>query len=221
MTKVQQKIDALRLRKEGYTYTDIRQRIGVSKSILSNWLFGVKFIPNSYTKEKIIKARLASVIQKRLLKKESFELAEKQAIKDVGSLSERDIFMLGIGIYIGEGTKDDRTIRLINADPKIIKFAIKWLKLSCGLTNRNFRLRIHMYPDTNEKECLSFWANVTKIPLSQFHKTQIDTRLGKKKSKIGKLPHGTAHLSVYAEGNKNHGVFLARRIKYWIREVLK
>ena len=43
----------------------------------------------------------------------------------------------------------------------------------------------------------------------------------KKAKKAGKLPYGTAHLSLRSKGNKEHGVFLARRINGWIQEVLK
>ena len=57
--------------------------------------------------------------------------------------------MLGIGIYIGGGTKSNNIIRVINADPKIIKFAMLWFKSILGFSNDNFRLRLHLYPDNN------------------------------------------------------------------------
>ena len=129
--------------------------------------------------------------------------------------------MLGIGLYIGEGTKTHDIIRVINSDPKIIKLAINWFENACGLKLENFRMRIHLYPDNDLNECLDFWANASGIPLTQFQKTQIDLRKDKKLSKRGKLPYGTAHLSIKSNGAKEFGVFLSRRINGWMKEVLK
>ena len=129
--------------------------------------------------------------------------------------------MLGIGIYIGEGTKTNDSIRIINADPKIIRFAVKWFEQACGLSRKNFSLRLHLYPDNNTKRCIKFWSNSSGIPMSQFQKTYIDIRKDKKMFKRGKLLYGTAHLSIRSNGKKEFGVFLARKINAWIGEVLK
>ena len=51
-----------------------------------------------------------------------------EAKKDVGGLSLRDIFMLGIGPYLGEGSKSQEEVKIVNAYPTIIKLGIKWLK---------------------------------------------------------------------------------------------
>ncbi len=122
--------------------------------------------------------------------------------------------MLGLGLYIGEGTKSHYIIRVINANPKVIRLAIRWFEDCLGLSKKNFSLRIHLYPDNDVEKCLKFWSKYTNIPISQFRKTQIDTRK-KKESKRGKLPHGTAHLTVKSNGKKEFGVFLFRKIREW------
>lgn len=129
--------------------------------------------------------------------------------------------MLGLGIYIGEGAKTYDITRVINADPKIIKFAVRWFEEVCGLPRENLRIRIHLYPDNNIKKCMKFWSDISGIPLQQFQKTYIDLRQNKKMFKRGKLPYGTAHLSVHSNGKKEFGVFLARKINAWMGEVLK
>ncbi len=73
--------------------------------------------------------------------------------------------------------------------------------------------------DNDIKEALFYWSQAVGIPLAQFQQTQVDTRVGKKVSKRGKLPFGTAHLSIKSMGNKDFGVFLARKINAWIDEV--
>ena len=209
------------MRKNGHSYTYISQKTGVSKSTLSGWLSAIPYIPNKMTIERIGKARAASAEWKAKRKIESFEKAGEEAKNEIGEITKRDLFMLGIGIYIGEGTKTNDSIRIINADPKIIRFAVKWFEQACGLSRKNFSLRLHLYPDNNTKRCIKFWSNSSGIPMSQFQKTYIDIRKDKKMFKRGKLLYGTAHLSIRSNGKKEFGVFLARKINAWIGEVLK
>lgn len=213
--------EVFELRKEGNSYNYISQKTGISKSTLSGWLFGVPYTPNQTTIERIGKARAASGRVKAKMKIESTERAKEEARKEIGGITKRDLFMLGIGIYIGEGAKTFDIVRVINADPKIIKFTIRWFEEVCGLSKENFRIRLHLYPDNNIKQCIKFWSNISGIPIGQFQKTHIDERKDKKIFKRGKLPYGTAHLSVRSNGNKRFGVFLARKINAWIEEVLK
>lgn len=117
--------------------------------------------------------------------------------------------------------KKQNIVRVINADPKIIKFAVKWFEEACGLSKENFRIRLHLYPDNNIEKCIKFWSNTSGIPPKQFQKTYTDIRKGKKMFKREKLPHGTAHLGIRSNGKKEFGVFLARKINGWIKEVLK
>lgn len=182
---------------------------------------GMPYAPNSEMLLKMGKARTASGLAKHKLRLESTDEAKKQARKDIGVLSKRDLFMLGLGLYIGEGTKTHDIVRVINANPRVMSFAARWFKEVCGLKNSNFKLRLHVYPDNNINEAIKFWSLVTSIPESQFQKTYVDIRTGKKMFKRGKLPYGTAHLSIRSNGKKEFGVFLARRINGWISEVLK
>ncbi len=221
MTKINAKNQAMVLRKQGHSYNHILKYIPVSKSTLSYWLSDISYIPNKETVARIGKARAISGMAKSREKIKSIIAARQQAQKDIKYLSKRDLFMLGIGLYMGEGTKTHNITRIINADPRIIKFAIRWLKESCGLNTENLSLRIHLYPDNDIKKCLQFWSGTTNIPISQFQKTQIDRRRNKKMYKRGKLPYGTAHLTVKSNGIKEFGVFLFRRINGWLEEVLK
>src|SRR3989338_5572381 len=109
------------LRKKGHSYNYISQQTGVSKSTLSGWLSSVPYTPNKITIERIGKARAASGRIKAKQKIESIEKAEAEAKNEIGEITKRDLFMLGIGIYIGEGAKTNNIIRVINANPKIIK----------------------------------------------------------------------------------------------------
>lgn len=215
------KEEAIRLRKGGYSYTYISEKTRASKSTLSNWLGRIPYRPNKETITMIGKARAASGLAKNRIKLESISLAQKDAKKDIGKLSNRDLFMAGLGLYIGEGSKSHNIVRITNSNHKIILFAIRWFNETLNVPLENFSLRIHMYPDSNEKEVHKFWARATGLSPGQFRKSQVDYREGKKISKKGQLPYGTAHLSVRSCGQKELGVFLARKIEAWTDELFK
>lgn len=199
----------------------IAARTGMSKGTLSDWLSGIEFTPNAEVVERIGRARTAAVLAQQQRKLNSLALAKSMAAADIQSISKRDLQMLGLGVYIGEGSKSFGITKIVNSNPKIIRLCLKWFKEVFGISNRNFRVRIHLYPDNDIKETLNFWSNVLKIPLEQFQKTQIDIRTGKRMFKRGKLPYGTAHVTVQSMGKPEHGVFLQRRINAWIEKVMK
>ncbi len=212
---------AISLRKRGYSYSHIQSIVPVSKSTISYWLSGIEYVPNKTTIAKITKARIASSVSKNRIKNETIINARNQAKRDIESFDRRDLFMLGIGLYIGEGTKSYDQVRIINSDPKIVNLGIRWLKEICGLSDDNLAIRIHMYPDNNVNRVINFWSRSTGLSKNHFQKPYIDRREGKKISKKGKLPFGTAHLKVKSNGKKEFGVLLSRRILAWIDRVLE
>lgn len=212
MKKLFLKEKAIELRKLGYSYSYIQKQIGISKSTLSDWLCGLPYKPNKETLDKIIKARLLANEAQRAKKRKSISDAREVSIKDIGKFTKRDLFMLGIGIYIGEGTKTANFVRITNSDSKIIKTTISWFKKCFDLQNNNFSIRIHLYPDVDQDKAISFWSKETGLSRKSFLSTVIDTRTDKKKKKNGKLPYGTAHLSVKGSIEKKLGNFFFRRI---------
>lgn len=212
---------AFSLRRRGYSYNIISARTGISKSTLSDWLSKIDYFPNEEVKKRIGRARTAAAVAQRQKKLQSIEKANTMAVGDIGSVSKRDLLMLGLGVYIGEGSKTGRSTRIVNSNPLIINLVLKWFREIFGVTTGNFKVRIHLYPDNNIEETLHYWSLQLDLPLEQFQPTQIDTRTGKKMFKRGKLPYGTAHVTVQSGGRPEHGVFLQRRINAWIEKVVK
>ncbi len=130
----------------------------------------------------------------------------------IGELNQRDVFMLGLGLYIGEGSKTASQIRIVNSDPRIIRFSMMWFRKCFGLNIDNFRLRLHIYPDNDEQTAVNFWKNALGMKREHIQQSYIDVRTNKKKNRKGVLPYGTAHLGVSSNGNKDFGVLLHRKI---------
>jgi hypothetical protein len=210
--RVGAKSKALLLRKKGYSYNYITQHTGIPKSTLSGWLQKVSYSPNKYTTHVIGKARAASALAKSKIRMGDIAEARKEAIKHIAVVSQRDLLMLGIGIYIGEGTKSHEQVRIINSDARIIALAVRWFTEILSVPKDNLRIRLHLYPDSNVLKSTRFWEKQTGIPKHHFQKISVDRRTNKKMLNYGKLPYGTVHLSVLSQGDKRFGKHLARLI---------
>lgn len=207
---------ALKLRNGGYSYNLISQKLGIAKSTLSCWFKDKPFNPNKVVLKRIKLGPFRSGKIRHDNKLNNIIEIKKAAKIELGEISQRDLWILGIGLYIGEGSKSYEDVRIINSNPEIIKLAVHWFKKICKIDNKNFTLTIHLYPDNNINQCLKYWSNLTSIPLNQFRKSQIDKRENKSWKKKSKLPYGTAHLSVISKGNPEFGVKLHRKIIGWI-----
>ena len=216
----QLRVKAQNLRDSGYSYNMIHLKLGVSKSTLSNWFRDRPFIPNDEVLNRIQYGPIKSAEKKHNRKVKEIEELLKIGAEEVGKLSKRDLWLLGLGIYIGEGTKSHDIIRVANADPMVIKIAIRWFKEIIGLSNENISIRLHLYPDNDEAICIKFWQGITGLPLKSFYKVYIDRRSDKIKIRKKKLPFGTAHINIKANGNNAYGVKLFRRIQGWMSGAL-
>lgn len=213
---------AIKLRRAGYSYAMIKEKLGVSKSTLSDWLREILFKPNREVVKRVGEAKLKSALHKQRLKFENIARMKTQAEAEIGKLSSRDLFMLGIGLYLGEGSKSQEEVRVVNSDPTTLKLAIKWLREFGKVELDHLRIAIHSYPDHNANELLRFWSKMLNIPAEQFIKTSIDTRKNKSVLKNRKLPYGTAHLYVRGGGTLSSGVKgLHRKIMGWIESSVK
>lgn len=207
---------AFSLRKKGYSYNMITDRLGISKSTLSCWFKEMPFVPNKQVVERIKKGPFKSGQIRHNQRVANIARIKKIAKKELGKITRRDLWMLGLGLYAGEGSKFFETTQIINSDPDIVKLAIKWFNDICEITNDHITIAMHLYPDNNEKECINFWKKVTGLSLKQFRKTLIDRRTNKTSNKKRKLPYGTVRLSIISNGNPDFGVNLHRRIMGWI-----
>jgi len=215
------KESAQNLRDSGYSYNMIRDELGIAKSTLSNWFKGRKFIPNKKVLKRTQYAAIKSAEKSHNKKVAEINQLREVGVKEIGALNKRDLWLLGVGLYLGEGTKTYENVRIINSDPTIIKLAIRWFKEICNVGDDNITVTLHIYPDNSIKECIEFWIKTTGLSLKNFRKIQIDTRKDKSMIRKKKLLFGTAHINIISNGNPAYGVRLHRRIMGWISGVLE
>ncbi len=209
------------LRDKGYSYNMITEELGIARSTMSYWFRNRPFTPNKKVLQRIQYGPIKAGTTKHNTRVKEVAELRSTGIAEVGSLSKRDLWMLGIGIYIGEGAKSIESVRIMNSDPKVIAISMRWLIESCSLTRENIIISMHLYPDNDIQDCMRFWSGVTGLNEKNFRKTQIDLRTDKSRNGRGKLPYGTVQLRVHSLGNRKNGVVLFRKIMGWIDGVLR
>ncbi len=215
------KDQATQLRDKGYSYSMIKEKLGVSKSTLSNWFADRPYRPNAAAKQRVKAGPYKSGLIKHQKRLENIAKINKQAEVEVGKITKRDLWMLGIGLYMGEGAKSIESVRIINSDPGIIRLSMRWFREVIGLSDENFSLSLHLYPDNNEAQSIKYWSKITNLNQASFKQSSFDRRQNKKNKFANKLPHGTLQIRIKANGDPKNGVQLFRRIKGWSAAIFK
>jgi len=122
------KLQAQNLRRKGYSYPHIQDVLGVPKSTLSGWCRDIALTEEQALelfKNKLKGAAKGRVIgakrqQERRLREIENLLIEGR--KEIGELTKRDRFIVGVALYVAEGTKTDKACNFSNSDPKLITF---------------------------------------------------------------------------------------------------
>lgn len=198
MTRINDHNKAIVLRKQGMSYSQIKNELGISKSTLSCWLNNLPL-----SKERLRELRDNSEVRIEKFRETMRKKKEKRlkAIyfeqkKKIFPFSDRDLFIAGLFLYWGEGTKTDATrIRLANTDPAMIKFFIKWTGVCFKIPKEKLRIDLQLYSDMNITKEINYWSKKLKISTKQFTKPYIKkTNSQKIEHNKGGFKHGTCNI---------------------------
>ncbi|MEK7635309.1 MAG: helix-turn-helix domain-containing protein [Patescibacteria group bacterium] len=188
MHNIDIKREAKKLRIKGGTVRDIAKKLGISFSTISFWCRDIKLSEAMIKKmkfnkqEKSVKGLLKySEIKRNQRIKNTFDQKQIGA-QTVSKLSDRDVLMIGLGLYWGEGYKESNDeMGFTNSNPQMVKFYLKWLKQNnIKKEDLIFRLSINEVFINQEKKIKNFWIKYLNIQENQFSKTTfIKTKLKK------------------------------------------
>ncbi|MFE9572109.1 helix-turn-helix domain-containing protein [Streptomyces sp. NPDC006692] len=168
---------ARELRAQGMTYDQIQVELGCSKSSISLWVRDLPRPEPRYTEEERRALMNQGLVQLRAAQDEERRAAKVAARDEVGKLSDRELFLIGVGLYWAEGAKDKayrrrEVLQFINSDPDMIKVYLRWLDLLGVSRDRmHFRVSIHESADVAEAE--RFWADLAGVDASTFHRATL------------------------------------------------
>ncbi len=206
----EKKAEAIRMRKEGASYSQIKEKLKVSKSSLSLWLHNMP-LPEKRLRElrDHNAVRIERFSNTMRLKRESRRAeVRERAAKDIGKLSERELLIAGLFLYWGEGGKTEPTsTSLSNTDPTMLRFFMKWME-SLGVPRDRLRVHVHLYADMNVRAELKYWSETLGLPLSSFTKPYVKTSNRSGLSYPQKFTHGTCNV-IYHNRDVSEYVLMA------------
>lgn len=207
MAKRELRERAQTLRKEGLSYKEIKEKIGVSKGTLSLWLKGVRLSPEHrrrlYTKQIEILSR-GAMSQKERRAREVDGIIKKATGEIILPISSETYKLFGVALYWAEGNKG-KNFEITNSDPYLIAFMVDWLKTIFDRPPTNLKARLNIYSQQNDIALKTFWSDLTGIPLTNFGKSYI--KPANKGYKKNNLYYGTIKIYVPKATDLIHVVY--------------
>jgi predicted transcriptional regulator len=220
---------ALELRKKGLSYSEIQNSINLPRSTIAYWLKGIQLSEEQAEKLKEKRSRVAkSNVEKRISRiLHETEDIKKSAAKEIGGITKRELWLMGIMLYWRErfllGNDNDlrKGIRFTSSDPDLIKLFLKWLQEIGRIDDEEIAFDIFTGKDKkdNINDVKNRWSVVTgfsrgHFPRVYFLKSGPKGQHGKKR-KTKRSEWGMLRIRVKASS------MLARQMAGWISGIQK
>jgi len=221
MTKENFKNKAIKLRKDGKSYSEILKHIPVAKSTLSLWLRSVNLSKRQkqiLTLKKIQAAWRGGEAKKRD-RIERSNIITEQAKMEIEKITNREAWLAGIMLYWAEGSKQKETnvsvaVKFSNSDPVMLIFFIKWLKKYLKVLDDEivFEMFIHENYKEKKNDFIQYWSRMLDYPISKFNRVYYKKHnLKTKRKNIENNYHGQLAVMVKKSTDLN------RKIIGWIK----
>ena len=214
--RAEEKQRARELRTQGWSYNDILQEVGVSKSTLSLWL---RDIPLTDEQTDALSGKFRAGREKfihtmRVRRDDRWAEYHQEAEAEYAELSKDAAFMFGLALYIGEGSKTQpNSQRFANCDPAVIRKGLQFF-LKIGLTEPQIRCAVHLHPNLDVAAAETYWQKVTDLPPTQFYKTTVALSRASTGNRINVQRYGTCHLVA-------HQTRTRQKLAKWMELALK
>jgi transcriptional regulator with XRE-family HTH domain len=168
---------ARELRQQGWTYNQIQAELGCSKSSISLWVRDLPRPEGTRTKEEASALARRGWETKLRTRDEERQRTKETAKQAIGDLSPRELFLVGVGLYWAEGSKDkpyDRRERItfVNSDPGMITVFLAWLDL-LGVAREHLRYAVMIHETADVAGAEDYWRDLVGADRSQFTKTTL------------------------------------------------
>ncbi|MEU2998570.1 hypothetical protein ABZ684_13475 [Streptomyces sp. NPDC006995] len=168
---------ARELRLQGMTYDQIQVELGCSKSSISLWVRDLPRPERTRTREQssaIGRRGWETTLQRRDAERRA---ARQRAEEEVGALSDRELFLVGVALYWAEGSKSkpyrtQERVTFVNSDPGMIEVFLAWLRV-LGVADDHLRFHVHIHETADVTAAEQFWAALTGAGPEAFGKTSL------------------------------------------------
>lgn len=166
-TKKQAKI----LRRRGYSFREISEVFGISKSTASLWCRN-EFL-NKKARKRIknlgdLGREKGKITSTKKREKELELISGNCSVLMSNKYNVDDCKLFLALLYWGEGGKTNNYFNFVNSDPEMIRSFLYLFRKSFVVDEKKFRIRLHLHEYHNTREMIDFWSNVTGIEKNKF-----------------------------------------------------
>ena len=219
--KLDEKKKAIQMREQGESIKVIAHKIGVAVSSVSLWVRDIQLTSGQrerltlrgYSVDAIEKRRLVRIGRTRQRRQDLMDTAGKM----IRNISRRDLWLIGVALYWGEGGKAYHgAARISNSDPAVIQIMMRFFREVCKVPQEKFNGHVHTFSHLNAAAAEQYWSSISGIPRSKFYKTYSKPSVASKHKKDS-LPYGT--FQIYVNDTKLFFTIIGwiERIKVFIK----
>lgn len=225
--KIKDKEKAIELRRQGYSYSEIRKEVKISKSSLSLWLRSVGLTTRQ--KQRLTDKKWASIRRgwekwkNTRIKKVSHINNEAMVQAGKIKINKEELWLMGLMLYWAEGAKTKeydpgRGVCFSNSDPRMIKLFLFWLTQSLNILDDKIKFDIYIHENKKNdlEDVRRFWSQVTGYSEDKFDKIYFKKhRLSSVRKNQGKRYNGLLRIRIISSGDLN------RKISGWIEGIYR
>lgn len=178
------KLEAISLRKKGFSLNEISKKLHLAKSTTSIWLSKIELSPKAQKRlaQKQILGQYKSVLVKRKKRELEKEVLGDIAYQMISNIDQsKDLYKLYCALlWWCEGNKNSSFVRFTSSDSSLIQNFLFTFRLGFALDETKLRVLMHLHSYHDEDTQKDFWSKVTKIPKTQFHKSFQKENTGKR-----------------------------------------
>lgn len=221
--KPELKKKAIALRLKGYSYSEILKIIPVAKSTLSEWFRSVKLAKRQIhilSEKKRAGQRRGALAKKEQCHVRRQEIYDK-AKYQIGDLSDREVWLICVGLYWAEGGKEKsyrmgKQFDFFNTDPRMLRVMMYWLVsiVKIPIEHLKFEIYIHRNYEDRIKTIQQYWSKELEVSLENLSKIRYKKHNPKTNRKnVGNLYNGLVRVKVVSSSS------LTRYLEGWVQGI--
>lgn len=221
--KPESREQVVKLRRLGYSYSEILKEVKVSKSSLSSWLRNIKItnLQIERLRSKNSNARNLGSIALKRKRIEKTEAIINKAKLEIGKLDQNYLKVIGAVLYWTEGTKQkehnpSKELVFNNSDSKMIRIYLLWLKECLQIKQEDIKFEIYIHETYNKtaEELSLYWSEVSGFSEGRLSKIYFKkNKVNSFRKNRGKEYNGVLRISVKRSTDIN------RKVMGWIEGI--
>ena len=195
-TKMREKEKAIKLRKEGLSYSEILKEVVVSRSTLSLWLreVGLSLQQQQRLTAKKLESMKRGWISQRQKRISVSNVIYNEASRKVGDISERELLLIGATLYWAEGSKQkahniSQGVIFTNSDSNMIRLFLVFVRKILSVNNNDIKFELYIHKGNDVEKAKRYWSQILNQPIDSFGTVYFkDNKTNTKRKNIDEYP---------------------------------